>query len=233
MNNEKDPLLSEPITFVDSRLYWEELYKDVSRYPQDLQDFLDLTFQPGDEIYMKILRTLIPDDQTNTNLVLDIGSGMAPERYFAKGTPMVCLDLARQALHFLKYRTNNKDNNPQRLSRDKNADSSQIDLSGLVQARAEQLPFKDGSFPIVHIRQTLGYIEDSGQVVFEMDRVLKPGGLFILTEMEDNMDWAHSQWLREKGYSDVKETRIVNMDQVEFGIIPDLVLTVVSGRKPL
>ena len=50
-------------------------------------------------------------------------------------------------------------------------------------ADALALPFEDGSFDVVHCRETLMYIPDTQAALAEVMRVLKPGGLFSCREM--------------------------------------------------
>lgn len=49
-------------------------------------------------------------------------------------------------------------------------------------ADANALPFEDESFDLVTCQTLLMHVQDHGQVLAEMARVLKPGGLLILSE---------------------------------------------------
>lgn len=50
-----------------------------------------------------------------------------------------------------------------------------------VVANAEQIPFSDQQFDLVLCTQMLEYVPDPGLVISEIQRVLKPGGTFILS----------------------------------------------------
>ena len=50
-----------------------------------------------------------------------------------------------------------------------------------VMARGEQLPFQEGYFDIVLCTQVLEYIPDSRQAISEMHRVLRPGGMLLIS----------------------------------------------------
>jgi 2-polyprenyl-6-hydroxyphenyl methylase/3-demethylubiquinone-9 3-methyltransferase len=50
-----------------------------------------------------------------------------------------------------------------------------------VRARGEQLPFEDGSFPVVMTSDFLEHVMDLTSIVQECARVLAPGGCFCTT----------------------------------------------------
>jgi ubiquinone/menaquinone biosynthesis C-methylase UbiE len=58
------------------------------------------------------------------------------------------------------------------------------DLSGLTfrVADAEQLPFEDSSFDLVHSKDALHHMEAPERALAEYARVLKPGGRALITE---------------------------------------------------
>lgn len=69
-------------------------------------------------------------------------------------------------------------------------------------ADAEEIPFKDRSFDVVISRQCLHYIKDLDKVLNEVNRVLKPGGIFILAQIvpynqETADDWAAVTKIRQ------------------------------------
>lgn len=51
-----------------------------------------------------------------------------------------------------------------------------------VVADASLPPFADGSFDLVVSQQFIHHIEEKGQLLAEVDRILRPGGIFALTE---------------------------------------------------
>jgi dolichol-phosphate mannosyltransferase len=50
----------------------------------------------------------------------------------------------------------------------------------LAEARAESLPFRDGSFPAVVCSQVLQYVSEPDRALAEAWRVLKPGGVLVI-----------------------------------------------------
>jgi SAM-dependent methyltransferase len=58
------------------------------------------------------------------------------------------------------------------------AAEAQLDMA-VVQEECERLPFADGEFQLVFIRQALHHARDLGQFCCEVARVLKPGGIFL------------------------------------------------------
>jgi len=52
-----------------------------------------------------------------------------------------------------------------------------------INASSQSLPFEENSFDFVSISKALHHVEDDGQTLDEMKRVLKQGGYFLLNEM--------------------------------------------------
>lgn len=60
--------------------------------------------------------------------------------------------------------------------------ASETNLSiDVVETWGEALPFSDGNFDLVHVRQALHHARDLRQLCREISRVLKYGGMFIAT----------------------------------------------------
>jgi len=55
-------------------------------------------------------------------------------------------------------------------------------ISGLVNARAERLPFADGSFDHVTFTYLLRYVDDPAATLEELARVVRPGGTVAMVE---------------------------------------------------
>jgi len=66
----------------------------------------------------------------------------------------------------------------------------------LVQARGEQLPFADASFDLVVAKTVLCFVGDGQPFVCEMARVLRPGGRFVIGELNKWSSWAAQRRLR-------------------------------------
>lgn len=81
-------------------------------------------------------------------------------------------------------------------------------LEGLLDAVAagEQIPFRENTFDIVFCTQVLGYVSDPSKVITEMHRVLRPGGVLILSAPALFPQHHDERWrfLRE-GYSVLME----------------------------
>lgn len=59
------------------------------------------------------------------------------------------------------------------------------------QGTGERLPFPESDFEIVYCCDTLEHVEDLGQVLAEISRVLKPGGVFLY----DTLNRTFRSWL--------------------------------------
>jgi ubiquinone/menaquinone biosynthesis C-methylase UbiE len=59
-------------------------------------------------------------------------------------------------------------------------------MKGLVCADADRLPFADGSFDVVTVRGAIHHVNPVGRALSEMRRVLRPGGLVIISEPCDD-----------------------------------------------
>ena len=66
----------------------------------------------------------------------------------------------------------------------------------LVQAQGEQLPFATAGFDIVLAKTVLCFVGDGQPFVSEMARVLKPGGRFVIGELNKWSSWAAQRRLR-------------------------------------
>lgn len=58
----------------------------------------------------------------------------------------------------------------------------------------EELPFEDGSFDVVVSRQCLHYVEEVEKVLTEVQRILKPNGVFILAQIVPFDEATSSEW---------------------------------------
>jgi len=68
-------------------------------------------------------------------------------------------------------------------------------IGGLVNARAERLPFPDATFDHVTFTYLLRYVDDPAATVTELTRVLKPGGRLAALEFGvPSSPWAFALW---------------------------------------
>jgi SAM-dependent methyltransferase len=65
-----------------------------------------------------------------------------------------------------------------------------------VQARGEQLPFDDAAFDLVIAKTVLCFVRDGQPFVSEMARVLRPGGRFVIGELNRWSSWAAQRRMR-------------------------------------
>ena len=100
------------------------------------------------------------------------------------------LDVATQEGHFVQVLMKNLKTCSEIVGIDINVQAietarSNIEYSGVqfLVMNAEQLAFENQSFDTVNISASLHHIANIPQVLNEMDRVLKPGGHFIIVEM--------------------------------------------------
>jgi SAM-dependent methyltransferase len=66
------------------------------------------------------------------------------------------------------------------------SDAARARLKGLVCADADHLPFADASFDVVNVRGALHHVNPIHRALSEMRRVLRPGGLAIISEPCDD-----------------------------------------------
>jgi len=93
----------------------------------------------------------------------------------ATGTGLVAVELARR----YNCRVVGLDRSADMLGEAARRDGL---IAGLVNARAEGLPFADASFDHVTFTYLLRYVDDPAAVVRELSRVLKPGGRLAAVE---------------------------------------------------
>jgi ubiquinone/menaquinone biosynthesis C-methylase UbiE len=73
-----------------------------------------------------------------------------------------------------------------KLSKPENKDIKNIKL---IEGNAYELPFDDGSLDLVNMVTVLQEIPDRNKALHEVKRVLKPGGLFAVTELFPDPDY--------------------------------------------
>ncbi len=110
------------------------------------------------------------DDFPAGSRVVDLGAGYGGSaRYLAreKGYHVTCLNLSA---------VQNERN------RQMNAEQGLSGLIDVVDGNFEELPFEDASFDIAWSQDAILHSADRCKVFAEVDRVLKPGGVFVLTD---------------------------------------------------
>ena len=113
------------------------------------------------------LSCVAPDKQ---DMILEVAAGTcACGRSFAPSAhTVVCLDATLPMLTIGKEK----------------ADSSRMNNMIFIKGYAEELPFLNENFDIVFSRLAFHHFTDTNTVFSEMVRVLRPGGKFVLIDME-------------------------------------------------
>jgi ubiquinone/menaquinone biosynthesis C-methylase UbiE len=65
----------------------------------------------------------------------------------------------------------------------------------------QKLPFEDNRFDVVHANQVLEHMNDIIHVMYEVLRILKPGGLFVAHVPHFRSAWAHIDPTHVKGFT--------------------------------
>jgi len=113
--------------------------------------------------------------------VLDLGCGSGAFTPFIARTvgekgKVYALDIQADMLKQLENK----------LSRPENRDIKNIKL---IEGNAYELPFEDGSLDLVNMVTVLQEIPDRNKALHEVKRVLKPGGLFAVSELFPDPDY--------------------------------------------
>jgi len=113
--------------------------------------------------------------------VLDLGCGSGAFTPFIARTvgekgKVYALDIQADMLKQLE----------KKLSRPENRDIKNIKL---IEGNAYELPFDDNSLDLVNMVTVLQEIPDRNKALHEVKRVLKPGGLFAVTELFPDPDY--------------------------------------------
>lgn len=77
------------------------------------------------------------------------------------------------------------------------ADERSLDNVELAFVEAEHMPFADGSLDMVTCRQAAHHFYDLPQALREISRVLKPGGVFLLSDTCAPEDDAVAEWMND------------------------------------
>jgi len=90
----------------------------------------------------------------------------------------------------------------------------------LVVGRVEEMPFDDTSFDVVLAMGVLEYVEDIDQVLAEIARVMRPGGLTVVTmqnQWSPHRLWDRSVWSRVQAYrGDVRSPIVGRLGERQF-----------------
>jgi ubiquinone/menaquinone biosynthesis C-methylase UbiE len=148
-------------------------YDDLFTFSKDAQLWRELYEKPTELYHHHMARrrdyahayTLRRFDKTASVLDLGCGAGVLMERLLESGYKTTGADVSEDMLALAR----------ERLSRFPAGDFR------LWQANCESLPFRDGEFDVVLCMGVFGYVEDVDRAVGEIRRVLKPGGIFLMS----------------------------------------------------
>lgn len=115
-----------------------------------------------------LLRAHIPSDRLLKALDVGCGSGAAMEFLKSKGFEVCGVDMSEDALAFC---------------RQKNLD--------VVHGFADRIPYDDKTFDIVLALDVLEHLDRPQDAIREIERILKPGGLFIASVPAHQSLWSY------------------------------------------
>lgn len=136
------------------------------------------------------------------NQILDIGCGTgALMKEIASGGTVTGVDFSADAVHFCKQRG----------------------LENVVQGSVTSLPFLNDTFDIVLALDILEHVEDDGQAVQEISRVLKPGGVAIIFVPAFMVLWGstdevseHKRRYRKKQLLEVLKPSFFKIERISY-----------------
>ncbi len=140
------------------RRHAQELFAPLGRRYDRMGAILSFGQDPR---WRRFLVSRLPRDGGH---VLDVatGTGLVAEALLARG-----------------FRVTGLDQSPEMLARARARFDGRIEL---VEASAEQLPFADGSFDHLTFTYLLRYVDDPGETLVELARVVRPGGTVAMLE---------------------------------------------------
>lgn len=147
---------AEPNTFA------RRLFGGLPRRYDALEDVLSLG---QNRRWRRVLVDAVAAQDPPPRLVLDVATGtagVALELVRRTGAEVVGLDLTHEML---------------RVGQERLARSPAVGHVRLVRARAEQLPFADGTFDALTVTYLLRYVADPAATLRELARVVRPGGV--------------------------------------------------------
>jgi ubiquinone/menaquinone biosynthesis C-methylase UbiE len=111
------------------------------------------------QIEEKLVTDLLKDIPRTKMLELGCGTGHWTNFFVNKGYKVTATDISDAMLQIAKQKNLNAD---------------------FIKADSSKIPFEDNSFDIISSITMLEFVEDQDKVLEEIQRVLKPGGYFIL-----------------------------------------------------
>ena len=103
---------------------------------------------------------MIPNNHYPNILEVGIGTGAVAEKVSERIGPLTGIDISQEMIHRINH-----------------------DGITPIVANAHNLPFEDGSFELIYMRNVIHYIDDPKKVFSEIYRCLKPGGQFLFSQV--------------------------------------------------
>ena len=136
-----------------------------------LYDDPSLTIKAASRETVKKMIALLPTSVDGNTRVLDIGAGFGGAARYASwhyGCKVDCLDISEQQNAFNTKKINNL---------------GLTQLVNIIDGNYEDIPAENRTYDIVWSYDALMYSEDRTKVIKEVNRVLKPGGWFVFTDI--------------------------------------------------
>jgi ubiquinone/menaquinone biosynthesis C-methylase UbiE len=144
------------------------------------------------DIEFHVGRASTYDDEVTSEFEIYDGVALVPflDRFVGKGSTFTALDLGcgtgAVTLHLVRraFSVDAVDHSPDMIAvaRERVLEEKAGDPVSFHVCDAAHLPFGDGRFDLVTCQRVLHHIVDMGPVFAEVDRVLKPGGSFYLSD---------------------------------------------------
>ena len=177
-------------TFIDYqkiRPYWlptsRPLLRPVTRNDLSIYDAHADHWWDGSQRWLRTLQNLVParlmyfdriaDWRSSAVLDLGCGGGYMSEALAQRGAAVIGIDPAEKAIAIAR----------------RHAASQNLSIEYLV-GNGEALPVADGSMDYVVCVDVLEHVADLGEVINEVRRVLRPGGMFLFDTI--NRNWLAS-----------------------------------------
>lgn len=129
-----------------------------------------LEMSPFHHTRKRLIMSTLTDSMSTGSSVLDAGCGIADlmSTLCERGVAAVGTDLALSALKFAKKR---------------------LPESNFVQSDTVYLPFRTGCYSIVVCSEVLEHVENHERAARELNRILLPGGIAVLTVPHGEQHW--------------------------------------------
>ena len=163
-------------------------------------------FDPGNRLGRRVIRSLLQQDINTSKVFVDIGGGVGDlcldaikDGSAPKST--VLLDLSERTIKMAR----------------KYAQTLGIHYSFVV-GDAQRLPFKSATVDIACSRESLEHLPDDGVALKELERVLKPGGVAVLTvPFKERRGEKQKMWGHLRSYTLESILSLIKLTELKVG----------------